>query len=208
MNVSHSYLINIQAGENLTALDWAYIKISDGRAYKADRTDPAKRAMLLITTTTTLGDFTQGYAAGIASNWGTTLTPGTIYYLSSTAGAMTSTKQTSGNYQTLGIALSASELKLEIGPLVIQPLTVVETIDFAGVDEDGGTSSEIVSVPGAVVGDAVVLVVPFGLIEGRVEWYAYVSDADEVTIQIINNKPSAVDYESNDFTIKVFKNDI
>lgn len=206
MNVPYGYLINITAGENLAARDWCYIETASGRAYKADRTDPAKRAVLLITTAATTGNVTQGYAAGIASDWPDTLTPGTIYYLSSTAGTMTSTKPTSGNYQTLGIALSASEFKIEMGPLVIQPLTVVETIDFGAVDEDGGIATVAFSVPGAVVGDAVVLVVPFGLIEGRVEWYAYVSDADEVSIRIINNKPTGIDYESNDFTIKVFKN--
>ena len=206
MNVIGGYIINIQAGENLTALDWCYIKISDGRAYKADRTDPAKRAMILITTTTTMGDVTQGYAAGIVTDWGTALTPGTIYYLSSTAGAMTGTKPTSGNYQTLGVALSASELKLEIGPLVVQPLSVTETINFGSVDEDGGETVAAVTVTGAAVGDAVVLVVPSALIEGRVEWHAYVSDADEVTVKVINNKATSIDYDSNDFTIKVFKN--
>lgn len=119
MNVFGGYLINIQAGEALAARDWCYIKISDGRAYKADRTDPAKKAMVLTTTSISSSAYGQVYAVGIVKDWPDTLTPGTIYYLSDTAGAMTSTKPLIGNVQVLGLALSASEFKIEIGALEI-----------------------------------------------------------------------------------------
>ena len=204
MNVLHGYVVNVQAGENLTALDWAYIKISDGRAYKADRADPAKRAMLLITTTTTAGDNTQGYAAGIVTNWGTTLTPGTLYYLSDTAGAMTGTKPISGNYQTLGVALSASELKLEIGPLVVQPLAVTTSLAMSPVS--AGSSGYVdITVTGAELGDVVLIEPPYANVVTNVRHHATVISADTVRVTVFNDDSVSFEDNEDSYRFKIFK---
>lgn len=96
------------AGENLTANNHVYFKESDQRWWKVDADDSAtftqvKRGIALSTQTTgnTLQIAVSGLVAGFSG-----LTPGSKYYASSTAGAIS----TSGTNAFIGVAFSATQL--------------------------------------------------------------------------------------------------
>jgi len=202
MNVANGYLINIQAGENLSIGDWVFIDPADGRAYKSAATE-AEQVSGLVVTAATLGNDAQIHCAGVVQDWPDTLTPGTIYY-ASTGGDITATKPTSGGYQQVAVALDDNVLQITIGAWVKQPLKHVASVSLS-IDEDGGSATATFTVTGAAIGDPVLIEVSKDYQVNNVLYVSYVSDTDEVTIKGYNNTPSAVSIDSVNFTILVFK---
>lgn len=113
-NLKAQYIIapsDFTAGEDLTAGDAVYFKVSDGKIWKAD-TDADE------STYNFLGFARDGYTAedtdvqiitgGIITKAGWGLTAGTWYYLSGTAGAVSSTPGT--RMLEVGVAISTTEL--------------------------------------------------------------------------------------------------
>lgn len=87
------------------------------KARKADATTAGKEANAFVLSAYTTGQSAVAYNDGF--NTGpTSLTPGAVYYLSTSAGGVTATPpSTTGNVvQSLGIATSATELAVNIQP--------------------------------------------------------------------------------------------
>ncbi len=97
----------ITAGEALSARNTIYIN-SGGNAMKADADSSAKQATGWVAADVATGDAGTGYFGGGLVTGFTGLTPGAVYYQSATAGAITTTKPTSGVLQQVGIALSST----------------------------------------------------------------------------------------------------
>lgn len=117
--VQFPQMANGQAGESLTAPTWLYRNSGTLRYHKADA-DMDTMAVVGVSfiSATTPGDFTQVYFSGYALDWPTALRPGATYYLSTTAGTMTSEKPTSGSYQKLGIAADTFQFIIQISPRI------------------------------------------------------------------------------------------
>lgn len=77
------------------------------------------------------------------------------------------------------------------------------TLDFPSAAA-AGTQALTVSVPGAAVGDAVLLAVPASLNAGLIP-SAFVSAADTVTIRVSNITAGAIDAASAVWGVLVFK---
>ena len=106
--------ITATAGEALVAGDFVYIT-AGGTVMKADATTFAKRAMgYVIAAVANVGTATVFFDESNSALSG--LTPGTKYFLSATAGAVTATAPvTAGQFvQGLGIATSATSLHVNL----------------------------------------------------------------------------------------------
>jgi hypothetical protein len=106
--------ITATAGEALTAGDFVYINGSGG-VMKADATTYAKRAMgYVLTSVANAGTATVYFDESNTSL--SSLTPGTKYFLSATAGQATVTAPTTAGQfvQALGVATSAASLHVNI----------------------------------------------------------------------------------------------
>lgn len=112
------FSFDITAGEALSARNLIYIN-SSGNAMKADADSSAKQATGYVTADVANGATGTGYFGGGIITGFTGLTPGAVYYQSATAGAITTTKPTSGIVQQVGVALSSTTLmfkpKLALG---------------------------------------------------------------------------------------------
>lgn len=88
------------------------------------------------------------------------------------------------------------------GPTI---LTASATIDFNGIDIVDYSEASI-TVTGAVVGDVVALGIPATAMPlAPLNYQAYVSAADTVTIRVSNTGESPVNPASGVFTVKVFQ---
>ncbi len=113
----------LAASENLAAGDLINVWTDSGtaKARKADATVAGKEANGFVLAAVTLGNNATVYFDG-TNNQLSALTPGAVYYLSATAGGITTTPPSgSGNVvQRVGRALSATELTFEPG----EPITL------------------------------------------------------------------------------------
>lgn len=103
---------SMTAGESLSAGDFVYINTSDSnKIYKADADAAAKAAVGYVLAAATTNNPVTVYFEGINDQL-SGLTLGARYYLSATAGGVTSTKpSTAGQIvQYVGIAISTSAL--------------------------------------------------------------------------------------------------
>lgn len=106
--------ITMTAGEDLVPGDFLYVD-SDGYAWKSFATGTVEEAFVMgaAITTTTAGNPVDIRTSGIIANQ-TALTVGSIYYLDSTAGAITATPPSSAgdNIVRVGLGKSSSEISL------------------------------------------------------------------------------------------------
>jgi hypothetical protein len=112
------------AGENLNAGDLVNLYNNAGviTARKADATGGiAKQADGFVISAVTSGQNATVYFDGTITGL-SGLTPGAIYYLSTTAGGITTTIPTTATYiaQSVGKALSATELTFEPGEPIVR----------------------------------------------------------------------------------------
>lgn len=99
----------LTAAENIAATNLVAIN-SSGQALKADAGSAAKFAVGYADAAITSGSVGQVNLICGLSGGRTGLTPGAIYYLSATAGGITTTKPTSGIVQQVGVALNSTTL--------------------------------------------------------------------------------------------------
>jgi hypothetical protein len=107
------------AGENLTQGDAVYIKSSDGKVYKTDTTSfgEASENFIGFSTATVLAGANVTIAVGpLVDGLLAGLTPGAIYYLTNTPGAIATTPGTL--VRAIGIAVTATALRLFGAPIV------------------------------------------------------------------------------------------
>ena len=113
----------LPASENLAAGDLVNVWTDTGtaKARKADATVAGKEANGFVLAAVTLGQNATVYFDGTNTQL-SGLTPGAVYYLSTTAGGVTTTPPSgSGNVvQRVGRAVSATELTFEPG----EPITL------------------------------------------------------------------------------------
>jgi len=113
----------LPASENLAAGDLVNVWNDSGtaKARKADATTAGKEANGFVLSAVTLGNNATVYFDGTNTQL-SSLTPGGVYYLGTTAGGVTDTPPSgSGNVlQRVGRALSATELTFEPG----EPITL------------------------------------------------------------------------------------
>ncbi len=106
----------LPASENLSDGDWVNIWNDTGtaRVRKADATTAGKEANGFVLAAVSIGASATVYLDGINSHL-SSLTPGSVYYLSTTAGTGATTPPSgSGNVvQRLGRALSATEIDFD-----------------------------------------------------------------------------------------------
>lgn len=106
--LASDFVIEVLAGEALSARDAVYISSADGKAYKCDADDTTKTEFIgFAQEATSLGATVQIRNHGLMTGF-SGLTTGSKYYLSSTAGAI-STTQTSVK---VGVAVSATVIKI------------------------------------------------------------------------------------------------
>lgn len=99
----------LTAAENIAATNLVAIN-SSGQALRADADSPAKFAVGYADAAIAAGTIGQVNLICGLSGGRTGLTPGHIYYLSATAGGITTTKPTSGIVQQVGVALNSTTL--------------------------------------------------------------------------------------------------
>ena len=113
------FIINLVAGEALSARDAVYISTADGKAYKCDADDVTKLGFVgfaqeAVSSGATLNIVHSSQMTGFSS-----LTIGATYYISGTAGAITSTAPNKAI--AVGVALSASVIKIKSKVLDVVP---------------------------------------------------------------------------------------
>lgn len=126
------FILSLTAGESLTQNDSCYISASDGKVYKTDADDSTKIGFIGFaqenaTTNNTVRVVYDGHMGGFSS-----LTIGAIYYVSGTAGAVTTTPPTLA--KRVGRAVSATIIKIDTEPS--KRVSVYST-----ADADLGTST-------------------------------------------------------------------
>lgn len=108
---------NIQASENLTAGDLVNIYTLAGaaRVRKANATDATKPANGFVAASVLSGSSVAVYFSGQINGGRSGLTPGTTYWLDTTAGSITAAPPSSaGNLvQEVGVAVSATSLAFQ-----------------------------------------------------------------------------------------------
>jgi len=108
--VDSDFIFTVVAGENLTVRDSIYIDASDGKAYKTDADDLNKLVFRGFATETVSSGANalirhDGQMTGFSG-----LTIGATYYVSGTAGAITTTRPS--NFKVVGVAMTASVIKI------------------------------------------------------------------------------------------------
>lgn len=101
-----------------------------------------------------------------------------------------------GTTNFTGLAINGEDL-------VINVINATTTFDPASIAAAAGVVSSAVSVPGASLGDAVVIYPPYdisGIVVG-----GCVSGADEVKISLFNTTAEAIDLDEAVWKIKVLK---
>lgn len=104
------FIIATTAGEALSARDAVYISTADGKAYKCDADDVTKIGFVgfaqeAAALNAAVNIINSGVATGFSG-----LTIGAQYFVSATAGAITTTKPT--NYKIVGTAVSATVIRI------------------------------------------------------------------------------------------------
>ncbi len=106
------FVIVTTAGEVLSARDAAYIDTSDSKAYKCDADDLAKMDFAgFVQEGAILNAAVTLIPPGVRATGFSGLTVGAPYYLSTTAGAITTTKPT--NVRLVGVARSATTIEID-----------------------------------------------------------------------------------------------
>jgi hypothetical protein len=106
------FLIVTTAGEALSARDAVYISASDGKAYKCDADDPAKLDFAgFAQEAAALNASVNVVPPGNVMTGFSSLTTGSSYYLSSTAGAITATKPAS-YVRLVAVAISTTAVRI------------------------------------------------------------------------------------------------
>ena len=106
-------IITVQAGEALGNETWVYIKVADGKAWKANLATAATQAVGFVSVGGAVDDYVQVFLSG-EIDVTTGLTVGSYYFLSSaTPGTYTAT-QGAGAYQQLFKAISADRILIDI----------------------------------------------------------------------------------------------
>ena len=104
------FIIQVTAGENLTADDTVYISTADGKAYKTDADDNTKIDFIgFVQETTSINNSVNIVHTGLYDGL-SGLTVGVPYWLSGTAGAITSTKPS--HAVRVGNAVNATTIKI------------------------------------------------------------------------------------------------
>jgi hypothetical protein len=108
------------AGEALTANDAVYIKTADGKAYKAqaDGATNESEAYGIAQTTVTQDDDIAITFLGLQDGF-SSLSIGNFYFLSETAGALTTTAPTTAGSTVVRIGRAESDDRLSIKPQII-----------------------------------------------------------------------------------------
>lgn len=110
-----AFTLSLVAAETLSPRDMIGINAS-GQMVKADA-DSGFCVGYVADAVTSGATGTAYLISGIVTGF-TGLTPGAIYYLSQTAGAITATKPASGRVQMLGVAASTTSLIFNISPAI------------------------------------------------------------------------------------------
>lgn len=114
--IASDFIMSLLAGENITAQDAVFIKVSDGKIYKCDADDLTLMDFVgFAQETVTIGNAVTVRIADKMDGF-SGLTIGARYYLSGTAGAITSTAPT--NIKSVGVAVSATEILMDSYPTV------------------------------------------------------------------------------------------
>lgn len=108
------FILTTTAGEALSARDAVYISTADGKAYKCDADDLTKMdfagfAQEAAILNASVNIINNGVATGFSG-----LTTGARYYISGTAGGITTTPPT--NVTNVGVALSATVIRMDKFP--------------------------------------------------------------------------------------------
>lgn len=112
---------SMTAGETLAAGDFVYINTADAnKIYKADANAVAKKAIGYVKASATTGAACTVYFEGINSNL-TSLTVGSDYFLSGTAGSVTSTLPSGAGdiVQYIGTAITTTAIPFKFSPPII-----------------------------------------------------------------------------------------
>lgn len=112
---------SMTAGESLSAGDFVYINTADSnKIYKADADAVAKKAIGYVKSAATTGNPVTVYFEGINSNL-TSLTVGSDYFLSATAGGVTTTPPSSSAQivQYLGTAVTTTAIPFKFSPPIV-----------------------------------------------------------------------------------------
>lgn len=108
------FVIALTAGETLATRDAVYLKVSDGKAWKTDADDLATIGFIgFVESGVSSGATVKIRVAGIMTGF-SALTPGSVYYVSATAGGITDTKPT--NFKIVGRAISATVIQIATEP--------------------------------------------------------------------------------------------
>lgn len=112
--------VSLTTGEALTAGNLVYVAAA-GTAFKADATSSTKQAVGFVLSSASSGaSATVYFGSGLVTGL-TGLTAGSIYYLSATAGAITTTAPTGTGkiQQQVGIAANTTTLYFEPQPAIL-----------------------------------------------------------------------------------------
>jgi hypothetical protein len=103
------------AGEALAAGDACYLKGADGKLYRsvatATSTDESNKVFGYAATDYGINDAATLYY-GVRFRYSTGMTPGTFYYLSTTAGALATTS-TAGQTAVIAVAMDATRIEVK-----------------------------------------------------------------------------------------------
>lgn len=122
-NVSAAYenglVLTLTCGANVNAFQGVVV-LSDGLAYPADQgtATHAGKFVGVAETSATTGNTIRIRQAGVLNNLGFLFTPGNRIYVGS-SGALIQTVPTGLYEQPVGVALSASDLEVDIGPVIV-----------------------------------------------------------------------------------------
>lgn len=136
------FVIQTTAGEALSARDSVYISTSDGKAYKTDADDSAKIEFVGFAQAAASTDASVNIEIDLQDGFsGLTRGP---YYLSGTAGAITTTPPSSGHVVPIGRAVNTTTILIEKQRTRF-PITQV----FSGTSPTSFTDLDLSSVVGA-----------------------------------------------------------
>lgn len=107
------YIITLPAGDNLTGP--VAVAVDGGTIVPA--VSPSMPCIGILLDTVSTDTPVQLHTSGTIVNYPRELTPGAVYYLSTTTGAITSTRP-SLNWQEVGLAIDTHVLQLNIGRLI------------------------------------------------------------------------------------------
>ena len=105
---------DLEAGEDLAACDFCYIKGSDGKVYKADGTAANEKARLAGVTPKAVksGQVVDLLGAPLRMRYASSgLTPGALLYLAATAGGL-DTATTTGDAVGVAQAINATDIRV------------------------------------------------------------------------------------------------